>query len=101
MGIVVMQVELRASSSSGEGELQTLSSGEVELGASASSTGKEERHGGHLYEPGCQPTGMQSGLRGSGWAEKQTRQCSSFECRPRPSSKEAAWVLSRKRVVGQ
>ena len=57
--------------------------------------------GGHLDEPGCQPTGMQISLRGSGRAEKQTHPFPSFNRGPRPPSKAAAWVLSRRRVVGQ
>ena len=66
----------------------------------ASLSGEEERQEGHLDEPGCKLTGLQSCLRSSGRAEKQPHQGPSFDLRPKPQSKAAAWLLSRRRVVG-
>lgn len=73
-------------------------SGKAEQEASSSAG---EWQGGHLDEPGCQPTGLHSGLRGSGRVEKQTHPGPFFNCGPKHQSKADDWVLSRKRVVCQ
>ena len=66
----------------GKREQWTSSSGKREQ--QVSSTGEREQQGGHLDEPGCQLTGIQSGLKGSGRAEKQTHQGAKFDRGPKP-----------------
>lgn len=70
-----------------EEEKQVSLLGEAEQEASTSA---KERQGGHLDEPGCQPTGLHSGLRGSDGVEKQTHPGPFLDRGPKHQSKADA-----------